>query len=186
MIKRLFIIIFSFTFITCIDPVAPEFRFLEDLLFIEGIASSIEGSSYVRIRKSSNEFGYYRTAFFPGCSVELISGNKVIKLMEGFDRYNGPSDFKVLKDELWELKIILPDGTEYKSSKETMVDEVLITDIKAEFDLQLSYDDKSNSYVPGHKILVSFDDPPEKENFYYYEYKTYETAPFCDICLNGV
>ena len=187
LIKRLLIIIFSFSFTSCIDPAAPEFDFLENLLFIEGIASSIEGASYVKIGKgSSNEYDYYKTDFLSDCSVELISDNKTIKLVEGFDRYYVPSDFKALKGESWELKIILPDGTEYKSYPETMVDNVLITDIKAEYDLQLSYDDKSNRYNPGHKILISFDDPPEKENFYYYEYRTYEDIPYCHICYNGV
>ena len=186
LIKRILIVIFSFLFTTCIDPIAPEFDYLDDLLFIEGLASSIEGTSYVKISTGSNESGYYKTDFFPDCSVELISENRVVRLMEGFERYSAPLDFKVLKGESWELKIIFPDGTEYRSYPETMPDKVLIKDIKSEYDLQLSYDNRTNRYIPGHKILISFDDPIEKENFYYYDYKTYENAPYCNYCYKGV
>ena len=42
--------------------------------------------------------------------------------MEGFDRYYVPNDFKVNKEETWELNIILPNGKEYKSSPETLID----------------------------------------------------------------
>ena len=63
LIKRILILFFSFLFTTCIDPVAPEFDYLEDLLFIEGMASSIEGTSYVKISTGSNESGYYKTDF---------------------------------------------------------------------------------------------------------------------------
>jgi len=186
LIKRILIVIFSFLFTTCIEPIAPEFDFLEDLLFIEGMASSIEGASYVKVRIGSNESGYYKTDFFSNCLVELISDNRVVKLIEGLDRYYAPLGFKVLQGESWELKIIFPDGTEYRSYPETMPDEVLIKDIKSEYDLQLSYDNRTNRYIPGHKILISFDDPIEKENFYYYDYKTYEDAPYCDYCYKGV
>ena len=153
---------------------------------INGIASSIEGGSYVTVNKSSNEEGYYRTEFLPGCKVKFVSGDKNIDLIEGFDRYYVPNDFKVNKGETWELKIVLPNGKEYRSSPETLIEEVLISDIESKYDLELFYDEPEKRFAPGHKILISFQEPPDNENYYYYEYKSYETEAYCIICNAGV
>ena len=184
--RQILTIFLSFIFITCITPVEPDFDFSEDLLFIEGIASSNEGVSYVKVKIGSNKSGDYETDFLSNCSVELISENRSVFLMEGLDRYYAPFDFKVLKGESWELKIILPNGNIYRSYPEIVPDEVLIKKIDSEYDLQLSYDNKTNSYIPGHRVLISFDDPVEKENFYYYDFKTYERAAYCNYCYRGV
>jgi len=78
---------------------------------VDGFASNIEGASYVKIRKSSYENSDYKTIFFSGCSVELISEEKVLILTEGFDSYVVPSGFKVNSGEEWKLTITFPDGT---------------------------------------------------------------------------
>ena len=137
---------------------------------INGIASSIEGGSYVTVNISSNEEGYYTTFFLPGCEVKFISDNEIIDLMEGFDRYYVPNDFKVNKGETWELKIVLPNGKEYRSTPETLIDEVSISDIDSKYDLELFYDEPEKRFAPGHRILISFQEPADQENYYYYEY----------------
>lgn len=106
--------------------------------------------------------------------------------MEGFDRYYVPNDFKVNKEETWELNIILPNGKEYKSSPETLIDEVSISEIESQYDLELFYDEPEKRFAPGHRILISFQEPADQENFYYYEYKSYETEAYCVICITGV
>ena len=138
------------------------------------------------VNSSSNEEGYYRTQFLPGCKVKFIGDNKIIYLMEGFDRYYVPNDFKVNKKETWELNIILPNGKEYKSSPETLVDEVSISEIESQYDLELFYDEPEKRFAPGHRILISFQEPADQENFYYYEYRSYETEAYCVICITGV
>ena len=183
---RFFISLISLVFINCIDPSPPEFKFIEGLVFVDGFASNIEGASYVKIRKSSYENSDYKTIFFSGCSVELISEEKVLILTEGFDSYVVPSGFKVNSGEEWKLTITFPDGTKYWSSIESFSEEILIENIKSEYDLKLLYDNKANKYRPGHRVMISFNDPVEKENYFYFDYKTYEMDSYCSICFNGV
>lgn len=183
---RFFISLISLIFIRCIDPSSPEFKFIDGLVFVDGVASNIEGVSYVKIRKSSYENRDYKTSFFSGCSVELISEEKVITLTERYDSYIVPSGFKVNSGEEWKLTITFPDGTKYWSSVESFSEEILIENIKSEYDLKLLYDNKANKYRPGHKVMISFNDPVEKENYFYFDYKTYEIESYCSICFNGV
>ena len=56
----------GFYFFDCIDPVTPEYNFFDNLILINGIVSSIEGSSYVTVNESNVEYGAYKTKFLPG------------------------------------------------------------------------------------------------------------------------
>ena len=187
LIKRSLSLLFiGFYFFGCIDPVTPEYNFFDNLILINGIASSIEGSSYVTVNESNVEYGAYKTKFLPGCIVKIINGDRVIDLIETFDAYFVPKDFKIGEGETWELKVELPDGTKYRSSPETMREKVAVSDINSDYDLELYFDESLNRYVPGHRILISFEEPGDKENFYYYEYKSYERIVDCFACYNGV
>ena len=80
----------------------------------------------------------------------------------------------------------MPNGKEYRSSPETLIDEVSISNIESKYDLELYYDVPDKRFAPGHRILISFQEPEDQENYYYYEYKSYETEPYCVICNAGV
>ena len=187
LIKRNFLLLFiGFYLSSCIDPVTPEFKILEDLILINGIASSIEGASYVTVNESVVDYGTYKTKFLPGCIVKIINNDRVIDLIETYDAYFVPKDFKVSEGETWELKVQLPDGTEYRSSPETIQEKVDVSSINSDYDLELYFDESLSRYVPGHRILISFQEPGDKENFYYYQYKSYERIFDCFTCYNGV
>ncbi len=86
------------------------------------------------------------------------------------------------KAKTWELKIILPNGKEYRSSPETLIDEVSISNIESKYDLELFYDEPEKRFAAGHRILISFQEPADQENYYYYEYRSYETEAYCVLC----
>ncbi|MBT8185939.1 MAG: hypothetical protein KJN76_13935, partial [Eudoraea sp.] len=70
-IKRVFLIISSLIIISCIDPVTPEFELKEGLVFVEGIASTAPGASFVNIDISAFEFGVYVINFVEGATVSF-------------------------------------------------------------------------------------------------------------------
>ncbi len=155
LIKRHFLLLLiSFYLSSCIDPVTPEFKILEDLILINGIASSIKGASYVTVNESVVNYGTYKTKFLSGCIVKIINNDRVIDLIETYDAYFVPKDFKVNEGETWELKVQLPDGTEYRSSPETMQEKVDVYSIDSDYDLELYFDESLNKYVPGHRHML--------------------------------
>ncbi|UWX55197.1 DUF4249 domain-containing protein [Maribacter litopenaei] len=156
-------------FLGCIDPVAPEYEYVDGLMIIEGLASSEPGTSYVNINRTSSEFGIYRNIFELGAQVRFInleSGEEVI-LQEQLDTYVPPEDFVVVPGETWELNILLADGRRYRSLPETVLQPVPIVDIKATYEKELLFREDSQKFVPGHSVSVSFNDTPNDKNYYF-------------------
>ena len=70
-ITRLFFLLIFFN--SCIDPVVPQFDFIEDLIIVDAIASSVPGTTFVSVKKTFLEFGKYKAVFVTGCKVKLIN-----------------------------------------------------------------------------------------------------------------
>ena len=177
-----------FLFITCTDPVTPEFEFKEGLVLVEGFASTSEGASFVVVSKSVDEFGVNKTKFEKGALVSFINSDTgaSIQLVEQGEAYVPPPDFKATVGESWELAITFLDGTQYKSSSERVLEPVPISDISATYDARLRFNDGSNNFEPGHAIAITFDDPPDQENYYYWTFRTFENVIVCKICFDGI
>jgi hypothetical protein len=43
-----------FSIFSCIDPVSPEFDYQSDLVVIDGLASTIPGTTFVNIKKNDS------------------------------------------------------------------------------------------------------------------------------------
>jgi len=172
----------------CIDPVTPEFEFKEGLVFVEGFASTSEGASFVVVSKSVDEFGVNQTKFEKGALVSFINSDTgaSIQLVEQGEAYVPPPDFKAAVGESWELAITFLDGTQYKSSSERVLEPVAISNISATYDTQLRFNEGSNDFEPGHAIAITFDDPADQENYYYWTFRTFENVIVCEICFDGI
>ncbi|MBT8185443.1 MAG: DUF4249 domain-containing protein, partial [Eudoraea sp.] len=96
--------------------------------------------------------------------------------------YVPPPNFVVLPGEIWELEIVLPDGTNYRSEPELVLEPVEITNIRAIYDPELQFRESSNSFIPGHSISIGFTDPAGTANNYYWNYKSYEKLIVCEKC----
>ena len=186
--KSLFVLFFIQS---CIDPVEPEFDFIEDLIFIEGFATSAEKGSYVSVQKSKLEYGIYKIFPVKGCDVSFVNSitNQAFSLVEIDNFYLPAKDFTINPDEIWELKVILPSGEVYKSTPEKAPQPVPVRSLKANYKKELqTIRNTSNKdvIVSGHKITVSFDDPNNKENYYLHRYRTFEKEQICKTCIGGV
>jgi hypothetical protein len=174
--------------VSCIDPVPPEFQFIDELIIIEGFASSTPGASSVIINRTSSEFGIYRNLFQEGAQVtfENIDSGEVVNLKEQIAVYVPPIDFVVTPGTTWQLNLVLSDGTRYKSFPEKVIAPVPISDISATFDKELLFREDSRKFVPGHSIAVSFDEPGEDKNYYLWRFRSFENIILCRVCDNGV
>lgn len=174
--------------LTCIDPVSPDFEYRTGLVFIEGFASTADGASSVTIRESAIEFGVYVVNIISGAQVSLVeeATERVVGFMELEDSYVPPADFVVSPGESWLLDIRLQDGTHYKSTYEPVSDPVPISNIRAEYKPRLFYREASERFVPGHEIIIDFDDPGEVDNYYYWGYRSFENLENCEKCIFGI
>lgn len=188
MIRVYVLISLCFLFNSCTDPVSPEFEFKEGLIFIEGIAATEEGESFVIINKSVNEFGVEKTKFESEAFVSFFNSDtgEEIDLVELEGAYVPPIEFKVNLGERWELLVTLQDGRQYRSQPEVVLESVPIAGIKATYNTELRFNEGTNSFEPGHAVAVTFNDPAEDENYYYWTFKSFEKLNICQTCFDGI
>lgn len=184
-----FIVFFSllFLFSDCIDPVPPVFNFQEGLIYVDAFVSTNLGASYVSIFEFNTEFRLFRNVFLEGAVVTLrnTETNVLVNLIEQEKTYVPPNNFVALIGESWELNITLTDGRQYQSLSEKMIKPVPITNITASYDSELFYSASTENFTPGHVVSISFDEPLDEKNYYYYNFRSYEPRRYCAICYGG-
>ncbi len=176
-------------FFSCTDPVTPEFEYKEGLIFIEGFASTSPGTSFVSINESAIEFGVYVVNFVKGATVnfENVRTGNIVHLTEVDGAYQPPLDFKTVYGDEWKLNVTLSNGKRYESAIETVLQSVPIKNLEVEYSPELAYREiYGGKFLPGHDILVSFDDPVDQENNFYWTYRVYENLDICEHCDNGI
>lgn len=172
----------------CVDPVDPEFRYQEGLIYIDALASTVPGASFVKIFESRREFGFNTNVFVTAAEVYYVESNtgREISLIEQEDAYIPPFDFALEIGSTWELRIVLEDGREYWSEKETTLPPVEITDLSVEYNPELLLIGDSETRAPGHSLSVTFNDPPEDDNYYYWNFRSFERLIYCATCFNSL
>ncbi len=180
------LIFLSVTLWTCTNPVSPEYNYIEDVIYIEGFLGTTEGSSYVNITES-DVARYYRNIFVTGATVFFINSESEerIQLFEENAQYIPDTNFKGDLGEQWYLEVNLPNGKQYISEIETINPSVPVKDVSFRYDRQLEFVEDFEEYVPGHEVSVTFDDPENQVNYYYWRFKTYDKAEICKICTQG-
>lgn len=173
--------------IGCIDPVTPEFDYEENIIFINAFALTEEGLSSVDIQRSGFFFGIYGTEFVTDASVKFINVDtqEEVILSEIENLYVPPEDFKVAVGETWQLEISLADGRQYESTPERVQAGVPVDNIEAVYSDEIVFLPSQNSFVPGHRVDIDFTDPAGESNFYYWQYRTFETLEICQSCERG-
>lgn len=181
-------VVFPIVFVTCVDPVEPEFEFRDGIVFVEGFVSTNVGASFVSISESVTDFGVYKTTAVTGATVSFKNTNtgEIVLLTENIGSYVPPANFEAAVGETWELDIIMSDGAEYVSTPETILEPVVLSDINVSYNPELLFREASGKFVPGHSVSVSFDDPGDQENYYYWTWRSFENLDICEICKDGI
>lgn len=170
----------------CTDPVDPEFRYQTGLVYIDAFASNAQGSSYVEIYESDQNYGRNIITFLGGAQVRFVrdNGSEVVPLRETEDRYIPPDNFSIGPGETWSIDVVLQDGRHYQSEPETAVEVVPIGELKVAYDPELVYVSDYDRRVPGHRLSVTLSDPADTENYYLWQFRSYERLQYCQICYN--
>lgn len=174
---------------SCVEAVEPEFDYQDGLVYIDAFALSERGVSQVSIKESValGDFGSFNNVggakvYFESESLGLLEN--LSEISEGF--YVTNEDFYVRPSETWKLIIELSDGRSYESTKEEIKEAVLLEDLKANYYDELTYDPAYSDFVPGHKVMASFSDPPGIGNNYIWRMRTFEKLNTCLTCFNGI
>ncbi len=186
--SNLLLLLLSISLITCIEPVEPEFEFRENLVFVEGFVGTSEGASFVNLNESVLNGSGYLNVFIEGAEVTFINTktNEVVRLIEEEEIYVPPSNFVASIGDLWKLEVNLADGRQYESLPELISEPVAISSLNATYDPNLVFRESSNEFVPGHSISVTLDDPIDKENYYYWRFRSFEKIVICVLCNDGI
>ncbi|WP_425593264.1 hypothetical protein [Aquimarina algiphila] len=79
----------------------------------------------------------------------------------------------------------LVDGRTFKSTQETLLVPVPISEISSVYDSELIFNDATSDYSLSHSINISFTDPADNKNFYYWRFKSYKKKVYCLECPKG-
>ncbi len=178
------ILVLSFLFLGCVNPVEPEFEFKEGLIYVDALATTTVGTSYVTISETKTEFGFNKTVEVSGAQVYFINSNTGdrIALIELEGAYFPPEEFKIKVGQIWELKLELEDGRNYRSEREVVQPAVEVLSIDVTYKPELLFSEALGTFVPGHEISTTFNDPIDQENYYYWRFKSHEKLIYCREC----
>ena len=89
MLKKILLGVFCFIFyLSCTEPVEPEFELKEGVITVDAIVATAEGGSFVTIKESVIELGrdQYINIFMRGAEVSFINTNtgELVNLIEDF------------------------------------------------------------------------------------------------------
>ncbi|MEM8525431.1 MAG: DUF4249 domain-containing protein [Bacteroidota bacterium] len=173
---------------SCITPVEPEFKFRDNIIFIDGYALTEEGKSSISIQRSVLLNERFYTEAVDGAKVLLINtmtSEEITCSISSDGLYLPPNDFKVEPEESWKLYIELADGRRFESTPEVVSEGVTIDNIEATYSDEITFLEEENKFVPGHSVSIDWTDPVKEENFYLWKYKTYEPLIVCKTCERG-
>lgn len=171
--------------LNCVDPVEPEFEYFLGLPYIEALAGTTRGSSFVRIAESAREFGVNLNRPVSGASVFFVnvSTGASVALTEIDNTYLPPDGFVAGVGETWELRVVMPGGKEYRSRPETVRSSVPISGLEVTYEPELLFSDEFEGFIPGHRISVDVPDPAGTDNYYFWQYRSFERLVYCRECF---
>ena len=180
------LLLLFFTLITCTDPVDPEFQYQQGLIYIDGFASDAPGASFAQIFESGESFGRQTNVFQSGSEVRYVrvSDGMQVLLAEDGERYVAPPGFVISEGESWYLDAVLADGRHYISQPESALPPVALGDVSVRYEPELLFIEDYARDVPGHRLSVTFQDPPGQENYYFWQFRSYERLVHCQVCYN--
>lgn len=163
----------------CIEPYDFEVRDTETVLVVEGSVNNLSGQSFVQLQYSYALEGADPVAI-TGAQVSVVDdlGNRETFNEVGPGRYTPNAAFKGIVGRRYQLFIQTPDGNEYRSSQEELLEPGVISNIYGRF-LSLR-SESSDGFDNGVQFLVDIEEADEDIHNYRLEYtEDYEvTVPY--------
>jgi uncharacterized protein DUF4249 len=185
--KKLYPLFIVF-FMGCIVPEEPKFEYREGLVYVDALASTSVGTSFVKISESVLRLGALVNDFISGANVSFrnIDSGLIVGLSEQNGVYVPPDDFVVSIGETWELIIDLPNGKQYRARSEKVLKPVVFSNLRATYNPELSFRADLKRFVPGHFVSIDVNDPADEKNYYFWKFQSYEKLSICVTCENQI
>lgn len=174
---------------SCVDIVEAEYNYQDNILFVDAYALTETGTSTVSINRSFWDGRSYSVRPVTNAKVRLenVDLETSVEFIESDSgEYLSPTDFRAVEGETWKLYIELEDGKKIESKAETVIAAIPIDDIRSEYSTEVIFDNSQDEFVPGHKVMIDWQDPAGQENYYLWKYKTYQPLYVCKTCIRGV
>ncbi len=178
----------------CVDPTAPVFQLEDPFYLVEGQILAGEEPSKLRIQLSN--FREAVKAFDPVLGATVVSkelggatfawevlANPEEETAPG--SYYPPAGFLASPGETWWFEITLPDGNMVVSDPEAIPEPVNLEGITLEFEQNSTFDEGRERFIPRFEIFLDYNDPPDQENYYGFDYRFFEEVIICLSCERG-
>ena len=183
------ILILAVAYFGCTDAVVPKFQFNGGFLLVEGRIADRPGFSEVRLARNELLFDNYVLLPIPGATVVSIAddGSEVswIESNEEEGVYRAPEDFAAVSGRSYRLRASTPQGEIIESEAEPVPTSVPVADSRVRFQQEAYFSEGRNRFVPAFDLLVDVDDPAGEENFYQYNFSTFEMIRICASCMRA-
>ena len=176
----------------CVDPIDLTLSETVDVLVVDGTITNLPEPQIIRINRSKSDpltgrFGY--TPITKALVTVVVDSTQAIACHETeTGSYQLPSDFRGQVGHAYQLKIFLPDGSQYVSTQQVMQPVPPIDRISSRFNptslpASVALD---GGYRAGHDVFIDWQDPANQHNYYRWEWKLWEKQSWCRSCQQGI
>lgn len=185
----------------CVDPYGINIKGSKGNLIVEGTLNNLNEQGGIRIARTDPQSEFISSEFsktiftlsqeqFPetGALVSVVvNGAETIFLSEvspGFYKY--PDNFKGEIGNSYQLKISRTNGDNYSSSLDKMLPVAPIDNYFEEFNPDGTGIRTTNGQqLASNDIYVDYSDPANEQNFYQWEWTSWELKQYCATCRQG-
>lgn len=188
-VKLKLLSLFSILFLSfsCTEEFEQIYNTTKKIIIVEGMITNSDNLSPIILKESLTERAAgsnFRA--IKGATVEvIINGSEKITLTEGEEgQYYFDPSFEGIVGNTYQLKFSTPNGNQFESSADVLEPAVPIQKISHVLDergIKTGDGEVSAAYL----LYSDFQDPENRKDHYFWQWKLYEQQPICRSCLGG-
>lgn len=170
----------------CVDPVAPTFNTLVDVIVVDGTVTDLAEPQVIWFTRSTADRFTGRFGETPLTGVQasvLVNGTESIPAREiRPGAYQLPEGFRGRVGSRYQLQFRLSNGTRYESTAETLPAVPPIDTVTNQYNPRSLPPDRTLGLTAAHDLHVSTKDPAGTPNYYRWDWVLWERQDFCHTC----
>lgn len=188
--SKLWALLLALLWLGCVDPYEPKFRSTLNVVVVDGAITDLAEPQVIWLNRSKADSltGRFGNAPITGARVEIIvNGSQAVKMTETFiGKYELPAGFQGKVGSSYQLRFELLDGTRYESAAEPLKAAPPIHKLIVQFNPESLSPNQLNGYRAAHDFYIDTQDPANEQNYYRWDWASYEKQQWCKSCLQGV
>lgn len=187
-ILKLFLLFLLFLLnIRCTEEFDQIYNATKSIVTVEGMVTNDSALGPIILKESISQRAA-TSSFKPivGATVQiLINGTETITLTEGTEgKYYFDPQFKGIVGNTYQLKFTTANGNEFESKSDILEPAVPIKDVRHVLDPN-GIKTGNGKVSPAYLFYGDFQDPENRADYYFWQWKLYEKQPICASCLGG-